>query len=287
MTFWDHLDVLRGSIIRVLVAAAVMGVGVFFLKDTLFDLVLWPRASDFPTYRLLGAEPFDLHLINTELTEQFMIHMKVSLIVGLMVASPYIIYILFKFISPALYDNERRASVRLVGAAYGMFMVGIVVNYFLIFPLTVRFLGTYSVSSEVETMLTLSSYVNTLLLMCLVFGIVFEIPVIAWLLARFGMLKASWMSTYRRHAIVAILVAAAIITPTADIMTLIVVSLPIWLLYEISILIVKFTNAPDKQEDTDDSSNPDHTDNALTTNTTPEPCSEESESSSPSSASSE
>ena len=121
--------------------------------------------------------------------------------------------------------------MRLVGAAYGMFMVGIVVNYFLIFPLTVRFLGTYSVSSEVETLLTLSSYVDTLLLMCLVFGIVFEIPVIAWLLARFGMLKASWMSQYRRHAIVAILVAAAIITPTADIMTLIVVSLPIWLLY--------------------------------------------------------
>lgn len=265
MTFWDHLDVLRASIIRVLVAAAVMGVGVFFLKDKLFDLVLWPRDSDFPTYRLLGAAPFDLKLINTELTEQFMIHMKVSLVVGLMVASPYIIYILFKFISPALYDNERRASVRLVGAAYGMFMVGIVVNYFLIFPLTVRFLGTYSVSTEVETLLTLSSYVDTLLLMCLVFGIVFEIPVIAWLLARFGMLKASWMSQYRRHAIVAILVAAAIITPTADIMTLIVVSLPIWLLYEVSIWIVRFTN----------------------TNTEPEPCLEESESSSPSSSSSE
>ncbi len=249
MTFWDHLDVLRGSIMRVLVSAAVMGIGVFFLKDWLFDIVLWPRDSDFPTYRLLGAEPFQLHLINTQLTEQFMIHMKVSLIMGLLVASPYIIYVLFRFISPALYDNERRASYRLVGAAYGMFMVGIVINYFLIFPLTVRFLGTYSVSSEVETMLTLSSYVDTLLLMSLVFGIVFEIPVIAWLLARFGMLKHTWMSMYRRHAIVAILILAAIITPTADIMTLIVVSLPIWLLYELSIWIVRFTNAKDLQED--------------------------------------
>ncbi len=248
MTFWDHLDVLRGSIMRVLVSAAVMGIGVFFLKDRLFDIVLWPRDSDFPTYRLLGAEPFQLHLINTQLTEQFMIHMKVSLIMGLLVASPYIIYVLFRFISPALYDNERRASYRLVGAAYGMFMVGIVINYFLIFPLTVRFLGTYSVSSEVETMLTLSSYVDTLLLMSLVFGIVFEIPVIAWLLARFGMLKHTWMSMYRRHAIVAILILAAIITPTADIMTLIVVSLPIWLLYELSIWIVRFTNAKDLQE---------------------------------------
>lgn len=249
MTFWDHLDVLRGSIIRVLVAAAVMGVGVFFLKDYIFDIVLWPRCSDFPTYRLLGAEDFQIKLVNTALTEQFMIHMKVSLIVGLLVASPYIIYILFRFISPALYDNERRASIRLVGAAYGMFMVGIVINYFLIFPLTVRFLGTYSVSSEVETMLTLSSYVDTLLLMSLVFGIVFEIPVIAWLLARFGMLKAEWMSQYRRHAIVAILVLAAVITPTADIMTLIVVSLPIWLLYEISIWIVHFTNKKESLEE--------------------------------------
>jgi len=250
MTFWDHLDILRGSIIRVLVAAVVMGLGVFFLKDYLFDLVLWPRDSNFPTYRLLGAEPFQLKLINTELTEQFMIHMKVSLVMGLLVASPYVIYILFRFISPALYDNERRASIRLVGAAYGMFLVGIVVNYFLIFPLTVRFLGTYSVSSEVETMLTLSSYVDTLLLMSLVFGIVFEIPVIAWLLARFGMLKHTWMAEYRRHAIVAILIIAAIITPTADIMTLLVVSLPIWLLYEVSIWIVRFTNTPLSEEQT-------------------------------------
>lgn len=266
MTFWDHLDVLRGSIIRVLVAAVVMGIGVFFLKDYLFDFVLWPRSSDFPTYRLLGAEPFDLKLINTELTEQFMIHMKVSLVMGLLVASPYIIYVLFRFISPALYENERRASIRLVGAAYGMFMVGITVNYFLIFPLTVRFLGTYSVSPDVQTMLTLSSYVDTLLLMCLVFGIVFEIPVIAWLLARFGMLKHTWMAEYRRHAIVAILIVAAVITPTADIMTLLVVSLPIWLLYEVSIWIVRFTNPNPK---------------------TLEECLEESESSSPPSLSSE
>ena len=241
MSFWDHLDVLRGSIIKVLVAGVVMAIGVFFLKDYLFDFVLWPTDSNFPTYRFLGAEPFELQLVNTQLTEQFMIHMKVSLVMGLLVASPYIIYVLFRFISPALYDDERRASYRLVGAAYGMFIVGIAVNYFLIFPLTVRFLGTYSVSSEIQTLLTLTSYVDTLLLMSVVFGIVFEIPVIAWLLARFGMLKPSWMSEYRRHAIVAILIMAAIITPTADIMTLIIVSLPIWMLYEISIWIVKLT----------------------------------------------
>ncbi len=242
MTFWDHLEVLRGSIIQVLTAGVLMGFCVFFLKDNIFDIILWPLQHDFPTYRVLGIAPFQLKLINTILTEQFLIHLKVSIIIGLLVASPYIIYVLFRFISPALYDNERRAGTHLVVAAYGMFIIGIIVNYFLIFPLTIRFLGTYSVSPDVETMLTLSSYIDTLMMLCGVFGIVFEIPVIAWLLAHFGMLRSTWMSHYRRHAIVAILIIAAIITPTADVMTLIIVSLPILLLYEISIWIVRLTN---------------------------------------------
>lgn len=242
MTFWDHLEVLRGSILRILTAALVMGIGAFCLKDRLFDVVLWPRSESFPLYRWLGAEPFHLQLINTELTEQFMVHMKVALVAGMLVASPYVIYVLFRFVSPALYENERRVSLRVGGAAYGMFLVGLLVNYFLVFPLTVRFLGTYSVSSDIETLLTLSSYIDTLLLLSLVFGILFEIPVVAWLLARMGLLKAAWMAQYRRHAIVAILVVAAIITPTADAMTLFIVALPIWLLYELSILIVKLTH---------------------------------------------
>ena len=170
-----------------------------------------------------------------------MIHMKVALMAGILIASPYIIYLLFRFISPALYENERRYSVRITVTAYVMFLVGVVVNYLLIFPLTVRFLGTYKVSEEVVTMLTITSYIDTLLMMSLVFGIIFEIPVISWLLAKAGMLKASWMTKYRRHAIVTILIIAAIITPTADIMTLMIVSLPIWLLYEISILLVRYS----------------------------------------------
>ena len=239
LTFWDHLDVLRSSIIRMIVAAVVMGIAAFFLKDWLFNIVLAPKDSSFITYRLLGVEPFSIQLVNTGLTEQFMIHMKVALMAGILIASPYIIYLLFRFISPALYENERRYSVRITVTAYVMFLVGVVVNYLLIFPLTVRFLGTYKVSEEVVTMLTITSYIDTLLMMSLVFGIIFEIPVISWLLAKAGMLKASWMTKYRRHAIVTILIIAAIITPTADIMTLIIVSLPIWLLYEVSILIVK------------------------------------------------
>ena len=122
-----------------------------------------------------------------------------------------------------------------------MFIVGLAVNYFVIFPLTVRFLGTYQVSAAVSNMLTISSYVDTLAMMSLVFGIVFEIPVVCWLLARFGLLKAEWMSRYRRHAVVAIVAVAAVITPTSDVFTLLLVSLPIWLLYEASVVIVKRT----------------------------------------------
>lgn len=241
LTFWEHLDILRGSLIRMLVAAIVAGVAAFLLKDWLFDVVLAPSSSDFITYRLLGVEPFRIELVNTGLTEQFMIHMKVSLVAGILIASPYILYLLFRFISPALYDNERRYSVRLTVAAYLMFLFGVAVNYFVIFPLTVRFLGTYQVSDDIHNLLTISSYVDTLAMMSLVFGIVFEIPVVSWLLARFGLLKSVWMSRYRRHAIVAIVIVAAVITPTSDVFTLFMVSLPIWLLYEASVLIVRIT----------------------------------------------
>jgi sec-independent protein translocase protein TatC len=150
--------------------------------------------------------------------------------------------LLFRFIAPALYENERRYSVRITVAAYAMFLLGIVVNYFIIFPLTVRFLGTYQVSETVSNMLTISSYIDTLMMMSLIFGIIFEIPVVSWLLAIFGLLKASWMSQYRRHAVIAILILAAAITPTGDALTLVIVALPIWLLYEVSILIVKMSN---------------------------------------------
>ncbi len=242
MTFWEHLDVLRDSIIRMIVAAVVMGVVAFCLKEPLFDIVLAPKDSDFITYRWLGGEAFSINLINTGLAEQFLIHMKVALMVGVLVASPYILFLLFRFIAPALYENERRYSVRITVAAYAMFLLGIVVNYFIIFPLTVRFLGTYQVNETVSNMLTISSYIDTMMMMSLIFGIIFEIPVVSWLLAIFGLLKASWMSQYRRHAVIAILILAAAITPTGDALTLVIVALPIWLLYEVSILIVKMSN---------------------------------------------
>lgn len=241
LTFWQHLDALRYSLIRMAVAAVVAGVAAFCFKETLFDVVLAPASDDFFVYRLVGAPPFSLHLVNTGLTEQFLIHMKVALLAGLLIASPYLLYVAFRFVAPALYPEERRVSVRLVGAAYAQFLVGVVLNYLLVFPLTVRFLGTYQVSENVSNLLTISSYVDTLVLMSLMFGIVFEIPVISYLLARFGLLRARWMTHFRRHAIVVILIVAAVITPTGDIFTLLLVSLPIWLLYELSIGLVRVT----------------------------------------------
>lgn len=237
-TFWDHLEVLRGCLWRMLVAILAGAVVSFCFKETLFDLVLAPASGDFFVYRWMGAEDFRLHLINTELTEQMMVHLRVAFAMGCLLASPYVIYVLFGFISPALYENERRYSLRLVTAAYVMFLLGVVVNYVIIFPLTVRFLGTYQVSPDIDNMLTIGSFVDTWLMMSIVFGIVFEIPVLSWLLAFFGLLRADWMRRYRRHAIVVILIVAAIVTPTADAFTLFVVALPIWLLYEVSVWVV-------------------------------------------------
>ena len=241
LTFWDHLDELRSSLFRMGAVVAVLMVIAFIMKEQLFAVVLAPRSGDFVTYRLLGAEELNIHLMNTGLTEQFMIHMRTAMYAGLLLASPYILYELFRFVSPGLYDHERRYAVWLVGAAYIMFLIGTLVNYFVVFPLTVRFLGTYQVSPDVANMLTLQSYIDTLLGMSLVMGVVFELPVVCALMARMGLINAQFMADYRRHAIVAILVVAAIITPTTDIFTLMVVSLPIYLLYEVSIWIVRST----------------------------------------------
>ena len=240
-TFWDHLDELRSCIIRVILVTVVLAMIAFAFKSTLFDVVLAPSRSDFISYRILGVEPFMIRLMNTGLTEQFMIHIKVSCYCGLLFASPYVLYALFGFVSPALYANERRPAITIVGSAYLMFLLGTAVNYFLVFPLTVKFLGTYQVSPDVTNMLTIQSYADTLISMSLVLGVVFELPVVSWLLGRMGLIKWQQMSKFRKHAIVVILIISAIITPTTDAFTLFVVALPIFLLYETSILIVRIT----------------------------------------------
>ena len=149
-TFWDHLDELRSRLIKVLLVFVVAAIVVFMLKDELFAVVLAPSQGSFVSYRVLGVPPFSIHLINTGLTEQFMVHMRTAMFAGLLVASPYIIYELFRFISPGLYANERHYALWVVVSAYVMFVAGLLLNYFLVFPLTVRFLGTYQVSAAVS-----------------------------------------------------------------------------------------------------------------------------------------
>lgn len=248
-SFWDHLDILRASLVKIAAVTAVFAVVAFFFKEALFSVILAPKDADFITYRWLyffsgwvtdeQAQDFYVKLINTGLAQQFMIHMKVAMCTGVLCASPYILYQLFRFVSPALYANERKYVVRVVGYGYIMFMVGVLISYFLIFPLTFCFLGTYQVSDQVENMISLQSYISTLLMMSLAMGIVFEIPILSWLFAKLGFISADFMRRYRRHAVVIILVVAAIITPTSDVFTLLLVSLPMWLLYEVSIWIVK------------------------------------------------
>lgn len=239
MTFWDHLDEMRGMLVRIILLVLVAGVGTFFLKDQLFQIVLAPTSSDFVMYRLIGTEPFALKLINTELTELLFVHLKLSIYAGLLVVSPYVLYLLFGFVSPALYEREKHYAVWIVSSAYFMFMVGTIANYFVIFPFTVHFLGTYHVSDVVTNMLSLQSYTDTLITMNLMMGVVFELPVVCRLLSMMGVLRRGMMTRFRRHAFVAIIMAAAIITPTTDAFTLFVVALPIYLLYELSIPLVR------------------------------------------------
>lgn len=218
----------------------------FAMKTEVFSIVLAPTKSDFITYRWFSQfgeiADFNLNLINTQLTSQFSIHMQVSIMIGIICVCPYILYSIFTFVSPALYENERKYARLLVVAGYIMFMIGVALCYFLIFPLTIRFLGNYQVSDDVANIITLSSYIDTLTMLTLMLGIVFELPILCMLLGKMGILTADFMKEYRRHAIVIILIVAAIITPTTDVMTLMLVTLPIYLLYEISILAVKMIN---------------------------------------------
>ena len=250
LTFWDHLDELRGALLKIIGVAVLFGIVAFVFKDLLFDIVLAPSKSDFVTYRLLNrlaeftgsaVADFKIDLVNISLAQQFIIHMRTALYAGLLCASPYIIYAILSFISPAFYAHERRYVYTLVASGYLMFVAGVLLCYFVIFPLTFRFLGTYQVSAEVVNMISLDSYMSTFTGMSLMLGIVFEMPILCWLFAKLGMLKAEFMRNYRKHAIVAVLVVAAIITPTSDIFTLALVSVPMWLLYEVSIKVVSLT----------------------------------------------
>jgi len=251
MTFWDHLEALRTVILRILAVALAGFIVAFFFKEPLFRLILAPSSPGFILYRWITAaagfmgidatalQDFNVDMFSTTLTAQFMIHMKMAFYISLVIIMPYILYMLFGFVSPALHQNERHSSIRVVVWSYILFMTGIVLDYLIIFPLAFRFLGTYQVSADIPNVITLESYTNLLVTLTLLMGILFELPVLAWFLGKLGIIDSGFMKRYRRHAIVAILIIAAVITPTTDVFTLTIVTMPIYLLYEVSIGIVK------------------------------------------------
>lgn len=251
MTFGGHLEVLRRMLFRVLGVSCAIAVTVFYFKDTTWRVLLAPSKWDFVTYsfieRMASAvgmtdfhfPKFNVKLIATDLSSQFITHLTTSIYIGLLVASPYILYELFRFVSPALTTGERKHSVKAVTSVYLLFMAGVLVSYYVLFPVSFRFLGTYSVSSLVESTITLDSYISTLTTLTLLMGVVFQLPAVSFVLGKMGIVNAATLTRYRKHAFIAILVVAAAITPGQDILSLTLVSLPLYLLYEISIRVVK------------------------------------------------
>lgn len=252
LSFGGHLEVLRRLLLRVLAIVICVTIVVFVFKDTTFNILLAPSEWNFITYRWIEHivkiinpnfhfEPFFVDLIATNLSSQFMTHLTMALYLGILVASPYILYELFKFVSPALYKNEKKYSKKIVAIVYLLFILGVLMSYFILFPISFRFLGTYSVAEKVHSTITLDSYISTFNTLTLMMGVVFQLPVIAYVLARFRVISASSMARYRTYAFLAIMLLAAIITPP-DIMTMLLVGIPLYLLYEVSIKIVKRTN---------------------------------------------
>lgn len=249
MTFGGHLEVLRRMLFRILGVTLTLGVAVFCFRDGTFRLLLAPGNSDFATYRVIECacraigsdftfEAYRVELISTELSGQFMAHISASFALSLLLASPYIVFELFRFVAPALNERERRHSVSVVVTAYMLFAAGVLMSYFVLFPVSFRFLGTYQVAEEVSNTITLASYISTFTTLTLMMGLVFQIPVLAFFIAKLGWLHADYMAQYRRHAVLLILLLSAIITPP-DLFTLVLVSLPLYLLYEVSLRVVR------------------------------------------------
>lgn len=250
LTFGGHLEVLRRMLFRILGVAGVITIVVFCFKDTTWQLLLAPSEWDFCTYRWLEAvmqamgigfrfSEFHVEMIATDLSSQFMMHISTAVCLGLLGTSPYILYELFRFISPALYENERKYSVQVAVIIYVLFILGVLMAYFVLFPISFRFLGTYSVSERVISNITLDSYISTFVSLTLLMGVVFQLPMIAFFLGKMGMITHDMLATYRKYAFLVIMLIAAIITPP-DLMTLILVAIPLYLLYEISIRVVKW-----------------------------------------------
>lgn len=235
--------------IRIIIVVIGFAAVIFWFKEQTFSILLAPKNSDFMTYifierimRIFDSSfefaPFNTIIINTELSAQFMTHITASFFLGFLFASPYILFELFRFISPALYEHERKISIPITLSIYVLFMIGVVISYFILFPISFRFLSTYQVDPEVINTITLDSYISTFCTLTLVMGLVFQLPVFAYSLGKLHLIDSGILKHYRQYALIIILIISAIITPP-DIFTLILVALPIYCLYEVSITIIK------------------------------------------------
>ena len=255
-SFWEHLDALRGVLLRIAVVVAVLGTGAFILMPWLFDnVIMAPTYPGFPTYGLFdraatyfGGDTtgdFHVNIVSLELASQLFVHFSAACWTALIVGFPIVLYILWGFIAPALYSHERRGIVKAFMFGNMMFYLGVATGYFLVFPLAVRFLADYQLSDAIRPVVSLDSYMDNFFTLLLMMGAVFELPLLAWLLGKAGILTRSFFSSYRRHAIVVLLVVAAIITPTGDPFTLMLVFIPVYALWEFSARLVP---APESDE---------------------------------------
>lgn len=252
MSFLDHLEELRWHLIRMVIAVVIAGIVAFIAKDFIFDVILFgPKQPDFITYRILcnvaksiGMDesfclteiPFRIQ--SRTMSGQFSAHMWTSITAGFIIAFPYIIYEFWKFIVPALHENERNASKGFIFISSLLFFIGVLFGYYVISPLSINFLGSYQVSKEVFNDIDLSSYMGLVRSSALASGVVFELPIIIFLLTKIGLVTPDILRQYRKFALVGILIISAIITPP-DITSQIVVAIPVLILYEISIFISK------------------------------------------------
>ena len=262
MTLSRHLDVFRKMFARILCVIIIIAIIIFCFKKETFSLLLAPHNYDFCTFQwiegLLNKFGCDFHfkeyhipLISTELSSQFMTHITVSCLLAALLASPYILFELFRYISPALYEREKKYSYFVAIIIYVLFIIGLLMSYFIIFPISFQFLANYQVDEEVVSTITLDSYISTFTTLSFMMGIVFQLPVFAFVLGKMGFIDANTLRRYRAYAFVIIMIIAAIITPP-DLFTLIMVTIPIYGLYELSILVLKKWIKPNFEEREDE-----------------------------------
>lgn len=237
MSFWDHLEELRGTLFRSVVAVALLSVVFLFTPTHLFKAVLWPTQPDFILYRWLGLD-FGMTLINIDISAQFFVHLKVAVLCGVVLAFPYIIWQLWRFIAPALYEKELKAVRKAFGMSSFLFYLGCVVGYFIVLPVCLMFFMNYSVSDAVANTISLNSYISMFISMVFLIGLLFEFPTVILVLSSLGIVGRADLKKYRRYAFVIVLVLSALITPS-DPFSMFVLSVPLYGLYEFSILVCK------------------------------------------------